>query len=329
MDKTKSIKIENKHGLAIEILNYGATVSKLYVPNKFGAKTNVVVGLINPEDYLSPPYERHTLFLGASIGRYAGRLGGNSLKISGKHYDIYSANGVHMHGGRNGLGRRTWKILNVNKGENPFVELGITSKHLDEGYPGNLEVTVRYTLLESNTLRVTYFAKTDRNTVVNLTNHAYFNLDGGGTILNHKLVLNSLKRLEVDEKQLPTGRLVKVRNSRFDFTTMRKIGDNDFKGLDDTFVLNDNQYSSATLSSKKSGILMKVHTNQPSLVVFTPQAFPILPLNATYRNYGAICFEAQNYPDAPNITSFPSAMLAPNEVYHNSTTFTFDLVKDC
>ncbi|MEM7552590.1 MAG: aldose epimerase family protein [Cyanobacteria bacterium P01_A01_bin.84] len=328
MEKTKIVKIENKHGLAIEILSYGATVSKLYVPNKFGSNTNVVVGLTNPEDYQSPSYEQHTLFLGASIGRYAGRLGGSSLKIKDKQYDIYSANGVHLHGGLNGLGRRTWKILNVNKDENPFVELGITSKHLDEGYPGNLEVTAKYTLLETNSLQVSYLAKTDRTTYVNLTNHAYFNLDGGGTILNHKLALNSLKRLEVDEKQLPTGRLLKVRNSRFDFTTIRKIGNNDFKGLDDTFVLNDNQYCSATLSSKKTGILMKVHTNQPSLVVFTPPAFPILPLNATYRNYGAICFEAQNYPNAPNIISFPSALLEPNEVYQNSTTFTFDLAVD-
>ncbi|MGB5645863.1 MAG: galactose mutarotase, partial [Muriicola sp.] len=225
-------------------------------------------------------------------------------------YPIYEHHGVHLHGGQKGFGRRFWKLLDHSDGKEPHVTYQYKSPHLEEGYPGNLIVSVTYQLLE-NTLKILHQATTDQPTVVNLTNHTYFRLDDAARQDEWILQIRSDKRLHTDEKLLPTGEIVPVANSAFDFRQPKKIGD---LRLDTPFVVNPAQEALAMAYSPRSGIQLSVRSDQPAVVIFTP---PDLP---------AICFETQNFPDAPNQPSFPSCLLLPGETYRNESFFTFHLV---
>ena len=321
--KLKTITILNSYGLELTVVNYGATIQSLKVPDKNGKKINVVVGLQNPEDYSKDCYQKHNVFLGCSIGRYAGRISNGSFSIQNKVYNLPTENGIHLHGG-NGFDKKFWLVDNISE-DGSSITLSHKSKHLDQGYPGNLEVFVTYSLNDSQ-LEINYTATTDRTTIVNLTNHSYFNLDGKGSILDHSLQINNSYHLEVDEKLIPTGKLINSENTRFDFSSKSTINRKDFTGFDDTFVINKNVDYAATLSSAKSGIQMKVSTNQRAFVIFTKDKFPNIPLTANYKSYPAICFEAQNFPDAPNNENFPNSVLNPDEIYENKTIFSFSLI---
>ncbi|MDP5060342.1 MAG: galactose mutarotase, partial [Maribacter sp.] len=191
----------------------------------------------------------------------------------------------------------------------PFIKLTYASKHLEEGYPGNLNVSVTYKLM-NNALQIIYEGMTDRSTVINLTNHSYFKLDANPYIDDYELQLNCPYRLETKENLLPTGNIIPVRKSENDFLLPRKIG---VQRLDTIFIKDVGNEKVAELQSKTSGINMKVYTNQPALVVYTPADFP------------GICFEAQNYPDAPNQPDFPKSLLRPGDIYNNISIFKFDL----
>ncbi len=295
----------NNDFLRLTTLNYGAIIQKLLVVGKDGKETNVVVGFENPEDYL-----KDTFSLGACIGRYAGRISNGGFHLNGRRFELYQQDGVHLHGGKQGLGKRYWDHLEVHEGTDPFVRCQYKSPHMEEGYPGNLRVTVTYQLLK-NTLKIIHEATTDRATVVNLTNHSYFKLDGAPTVEQLQLKLQSASFLETDHKLLPTGRILPVQDTPYDFTTKKAIGK---LQLDTPFCVNPSKGAIAEVTSPASGLHMRVFTNQPAVVVFTPSAFP------------AICFETQNYPDAPTYAHFPSALLRPGETYHNESDFVFDLV---
>ena len=291
--------------ITLTVLDYGAIIQKLIVKNKEGKDTNVVIGLEEPNKYLD---DRKSL--GACIGRYAGRISNSSFKVNNTTYPIYSVNGVHLHGGKQGFGKKYWTIEQVHDGENPFVKLTYLSKDMEEGYPGNLRCTVTYKLVGSS-LFIVHNATTDKASPVNLTNHSYFNLDGQDKMDHNSLKLSCPEYLETDEKLIPTGKIVSVKNSKYDFLEKKKIGE---VRLDTPFVVDPTAKISAELESEKSGVSMKVRTNQPGIVIYTPLQF------------AAICFETQNFPDAPNHENFPNSILSPGETYHNESEFEFGFV---
>ncbi len=300
----KQVTINNKH-ITLIVLDYGAIIQKLLVKDKQGNPTNVVVGYNFPNKYLTDPY-----YLGACIGRYAGRISNSGFKIDREQFHLNSENGVHLHGGKDCLSRKYWKIEEVHKGEEPFVKLSCFSKHLEEGYPGNIKVTVTYKLVKNN-LYITHEATTDRATVLNLTNHSYFKFDDELVVDDYELQMNCPEKLETYDNLLPTGALSSVQGTEYDFLKQRRIGST---RLDTPFSIDLSKEKAASVHSKKTGISMEVFTNQPALVVYTPLGFP------------AICFETQNYPDAPNHEHFPLSTVRPGETYKNISLFKFDLV---
>ena len=317
------ITLKNTNGLEVQISNFGATIISLCVPDKNNKLINVVVGLQNVNDYTSQDYLSKNLYLGCTVGRWAGRISNGQFKIDNEVYQLYKESGVHLHGGKEGFDKMYWNIDAIHESS---VTLSYLSKHLEEGYPGNLATSVTYELTNENELKIVYQATTDKTTPVNLTNHAYFNLEGGGSVLDHELELKSDKYVELDEKLLVTGKLIGTQNTPYDFKTKSLIGNENFKGLDDIFILNsDDGTHKVSLVSEKTGIRMRIFTNQPALVIYTPPQLPVLSYkdDVSYSKFSAICFEAEGYPDAPNQPDFPSGMLNPGENYRNETVFEF------
>lgn len=295
----------NNNFLSLEVINYGAVIQKLMVPDKNEQLVNVVVGFDKPDDYLND-----TISLGAVVGRFAGRISGGGFELGGQRYDLYHEEGVHLHGGHEGFAKKYWEILEVEENESPKIVLGYRSPHMEEGYPGELQAKVIYTL-HNNALHITHEAESDRPTIVNLTNHSYFRLDERQDINEYRLTLNSSKILETDDNLLPSGNLIDIRNTASDFRECKPIG---ILRLDTPFILDKANNFVGEVYSEYSGIRMRVSSNQPAVVVYTPHSFP------------AICFETQNYPDAPNYKQFPSSILQPGERYVNTAVFEFDLV---
>ncbi len=290
--------------ITLIVLDYGAIIQKLLIKDKNGNTVNAVIGHDFPT-----AYTRDDVFLGACVGRYAGRISGGGFELDRETFLLYQENGVHLHGGKEGFGKKYWTFEEVSHGNSPFVRLSYTSKHLEEGYPGNLKVSVTYRL-ENNQLHIIHKAITDRTTVINLTNHSYFRLDDAPTIANYELQLNCSHYLETDKQLLPTGKIKSVKKTDYDFRNERPLKKT---RLDTPFVIDTKMYIAAAIRSRLSGIGMKVITNQPAMVVYTPEDMP------------AICFETQNYPDAPNFPEFPNSILRPEEVYENRSQFIFDL----
>ena len=325
------VKLANSKGMELEVCNYGATLMSLSVPNRNKEQVNVVVGLPEAEDYLDPRYQMHNLYLGSSVGRYAGRISNGSFQLEGKYYTLEMEKGVHLHGGQNGFDKKFWEVIATKQGRNPRVELSLLSKDMDEGYPGNLRVSVVYELLESNALRIYYTATTDRPTVLNLTNHAYYNLNGAGSVSEHYLQINSSKLLELDDKKVPTGKILECSQTHYDFLKKAHVKKIKNSGLDDVFVLSQKPFC-ASLTSIQTGVHMKVLTRQPAVVIYTPYLFPEMELDfkgsTAYGLFPAICFETQNFPDAPNKSHFPNSVLRPGETYTNETVFDFSTCMD-
>ena len=318
------ISLANSNGMALEINNYGATMMSLKVPDQNNKLVNVVIGLQNPEDYTSPTYQKYGLFLGCSIGRYAGRIANGLFELEGEKYALDPSDQVHLHGGTKGFDKKYWNITSFKKGENPSVELSLLSEHMEGGYPGNLKTTVKYQLLESNSLKITYTACTDQTTVINLTNHAYYNLNGEGSISDNFLKLGSNNILELDKNKVPTGAILNRSQTSFDFIDGALVESKLSKGLDDVFVFKEKgEY--ASLFSGNTGIGMQVHASQPAMVVFTPEQIPPLKFKdgKQYSSFPGICFETQNYPDAPNNPNFPNCILRSDETYVNEITIDF------
>ena len=322
--QTDVIKLSNANNLELLVSTLGATILSLEVPDKNKKPINTIVGLSCANDYQSDPYLKTGLYLGATVGRSAGRISKGQFTIGSKIYPIYTINGVHLHGGKEGFDKKIWTIEAIEDGESPSVTLSYISKHLEEGYPGNLKVFATYTLTNKNALIISYEATTDQTTIINLTNHSYFNLNGKASILDHELQINSDFYLDMDENLIPTGKINPVKGSRFDYNEKSLIGKDSFKGLDDIFILKESKQK-AVIASKTSGIQMKVYSNQPAMVIYTPLKFQELPFkdDANYSDFPAICFETQYYPDAPNNEHFPSTILKPDQTYLNESIFEF------
>lgn len=299
----KQITIKNEH-IALTVLDYGAIIQKLIVEDKNGKPSNVVVGFENPEEYLNNP-----MYLGACIGRYAGRISKGTFSLLGKTYNLYQENNVHLHGGERGFDKKYYTIEEVHQGLEPFVKLSYLSPHLEEGYPGNLKILITYKLVE-NELHIMHEATTDEVTIVNLTNHSYFKLDDAPDVKHYDLQLDSVQLIETDSKLLPTGKLVPVQGTEYDFMEAKKIND---VLLDSPFAIAPASEFGGSVYSEISGIQLRVETNQPCLVIYTPPTT------------GSICFETQNYPDAPNHAHFPSSVLKPTDAYKNESVFRFSV----
>ena len=319
-EELKFYTLKNDLGTEIRILNLGATVRNLYVKDKNGKRTDVLVGPKKTEEMLSPVYIKEDRCFGASVGRYAGRISYGQFNLNGNTYQLYEKDGVHLHGGLRGFQHKLWKLESMDEEENS-ITLSYLSMDMEEGYPGNLKVQVKYSLTEDDEFLVEYSAVTDKDTPVNLTNHNYYNLNGNGDIKDNELYIASKKILEVDEKQRPTGNFVSLVDHQKDFFLPKTIGSVE---VDDTFVLEKEEPAAARLYSPQTGIEMEVRTNQPAVVVFIPET---LPQKWEYKSqlsaFPSICIETLNFPDAPNHKNFPSSILKEGEEYKNRSVFKF------
>lgn len=329
-------KLKNRKGMEVNVITYGGRITSLNVPDKNGKFENVVLGFDNLGQYL-----KDNPFFGALIGRYGNRIAKAKFSLDGKEYSLAANNGDNsLHGGIKGFDKVIWNVEETRQGDPVVLELSYTSKDMEEGFPGNLSVKVTYTLTNDNTLEVDYEATTDKKTVVNLTQHAYFNLSGdfSRTILDHELTLNADKYIPVNETLIPTGELAEVKGTPFDFTTPKIIGrdielENDQlkKGLgfDHCWVLNDQDKgmrSVSTVYHPESGRTMEISTTEPGMQFYTGNFLDgTLPTikGGTYGQRSGFCLETQHYPDSPNQEHFPSVFLNPGEKYETKTTFKF------
>lgn len=320
------IELVNSQKSRLQILNFGAAIFSFKMRNNKNELIDLVVGPMEAEEYISAEYHDENRCFGASVGRYASRIANGRFSIGEEEIQLDEENeGVHLHGGKYGFQYKIWEVGEVNEGENPSVKLSYISEHLEEGYPGRLKVSVKYTLTEDDQIKIEYSATTDKDTIVNLTNHTYFNLNGGGSVSDHFLQVNASKILELDEKMLPTGNLVNLKDNPKDHTESRLLGNRE---LDDIYVLDVQEDEvQAQLFAPLSGIKLQVSSNQPVLCIYSPEK---LPEKWTYLSeidpkYPAVAIEAENYPDAPNFRNFPSSLLKPGEVYENKIVFAFSV----
>ncbi|RDU36711.1 galactose-1-epimerase [Neobacillus piezotolerans] len=329
-----AIAITNHNGMGFTCLDYGCIITEILVPDSKGQIENVVLGFDNLEDYL-----RHSPYFGAVVGRVAGRIKDGRFSLDGKEYILAKNNdGNHLHGGLKGLDKVIWDAKVHAEGPVARVEFSYESPDGEEGYPGNVSLRTVYTLTDDNELIVEFFGATDKKTILNLTNHTYFNLSGDAksTILNHTLKLDSERFLELDENLIPTGSLLDVEGTAFDFREGRKLSDGPAssdeqnllagKGYDHPFVLNQKNGTAIELRCNESGRKMEVETNQPAVVVYTTNQLEggfLLSGKVKPEPYLAVCLETQKYPDAINQPNFPSIVLDEGEKYYSYTKFKF------
>ena len=318
--------LTNKNGVQVKISNYGGTVTSWIVPDSKGNKSSIVLGFDSLSGYLAkPPY------FGATIGRYGNRIANGQFKIDTTTYHLAANNGKnHLHGGNKGYDKVVWDATPADSTSS--LTLTYLSKDGEEGYPGNLNITVVYTLTDKDELLIDYSAETDKATPVNLTNHSYFNLTGDvtNTILNHELQVNADKYTPVDAGLIPTGELKDVKGTPFDFLQTHKIGERIAAvegGYDHNFVLtrksNDMELA-ATLSDSLSGRKLEVYTTEPGLQFYSGNF-----LDGTIKTsdgkaiqiHTGLCLETQHFPDSPNKPNFPSTILKPGEKYHTVTKY--------
>jgi len=323
--------LTNTNGLRARITNYGAILVSLEVPDRDGNLADITLGYDNLDDYV-----KRGAFFGATVGRYANRIGGAKFVLDGTEYKLAANNGEnHLHGGIKGFDKVVWKLDDLKAESNKaVVKMSYISEDGEEGYPGNMACTVTYTLTEDNELKISYEAETDKTTVVNLTNHSYFNLagQGNGDILGHELTLNADKYTPVDEGLIPTGEIRSVKDSPMDFTLPMSIGsriEQVGNGYDHNYVLNSGGGTlalAARVHEPTSGRVMEIYTTEPGVQLYTGNF-----LDGTltgkggkvYKKHYAFCLETQHFPDSPNKPEFPSVVLLPGRKYSTETVHKF------
>ncbi|MGZ9736380.1 aldose epimerase family protein [Flavobacterium sp. GNP002] len=318
-------QISNKNGIKLEVINYGATVSSLKIPLKNGGVVDVVLGFDNLEAYLKSFDLESAPYLGATAGRFAGRIGDGTFSLNDKIFHLNKNNNKHsLHGGTIGFSQVVWKAKNVNYGENPSITLTYLSPDGEENYPGNLSVELIYTLSEENELIIEYSATTTADTIVNLTHHSYFNLNGHHSeVLSQEMAVSSDKVLEKTTENIPTGVFLDLADSPFDFSLPKKCP----ATIDTTFVLNKENDVVASLFSPENKLKMTVYTDQPAVHIYVGgNCGTILGKEKVlYHSSSGICFETQNFPDAPNQAHFPDAVLKTGETYCHKTRYKFEI----
>jgi aldose 1-epimerase len=329
--EVKLFTLNNCAGTEMKVINYGCIITNLNVPDRHGKVADVVLGHDALEGYLN-----RSRYFGALVGRYGNRIKRGTFALNGCEYHLPINNGKnHLHGGMKGFDKVVWDAAEIAGG------LCLTYRSWDgeEGYPGNLEAVVTYQLTDANELRIEYFATTDAATIVNLTNHSYFNLAGEGTILDHELTIYADAFTPVDETLIPTGELRPVRDTPMDFTSAIAIGahlnDGDEQmrlaggGYDHNVVLRgayDELRTVATLREPESGRTLEVITTEPGLQFYAGSWLDgslVGKGNRPYRKYSGCCLETQHFPDSPNHPNFPSVVLKPGEEYRTTTIYRF------
>jgi aldose 1-epimerase len=327
--------LTNSDGMQVAITNYGGRIVSIMAPDRNGKMADVVLGFDNLQGYL----DTHTYF-GALIGRYANRIGGAKFTLDGKVYHLPVNNGPNsLHGGIKGFDQKVWTAKEI-PGDEPALELTYFSKDGEEGYPGNLHAKVVYTLTKDNSVKIDYSATTDKDTVINMTNHSYFNLagEGNGNILKQVLYINSDEITPVDATQIPTGKIMKVDGTPFDFRKPTAIGarineDNqqlkNGKGYDINYILNRKGPGlelAARAYDPESGRELEVYTTEPGIQLYSGNFLDGSVHGkggVAYDMRSAFCLETQHYPDSPNHPSFPTTELKPGQTFHQVTVFKF------
>jgi aldose 1-epimerase len=312
-------------GIKVKIMTYGGAIVALETPDRDGQMTDVTLGFDNLADY-----ETHRAFFGATIGRFGNRIAKGTFTLDGETYELATNNDPnHLHGGVKGYDRVVWTAEPVEDEAAPGLKLSYLSVDGEEGYPGNLDIVVTYTL-KGNELQIDYAATTDKATPVNLTNHTFYNLSGSGSILDHELMINAPAYTPVDSTLIPTGEIVDVAGTPFDFNTPTVIGariDSVPGGYDHNYVLaeGDGMLMAARLSDPKSGRFMEILTTEPGLQFYSGNFLDGTQSRGewVFNQYHGLCLETQHFPDSPNQEQFPSTILRPGEKYETSTVMRF------
>lgn len=322
--------LTNKNGVEVKISNYGGKVTSWITPDKEGKKSSIVLGFNHPNSYT-----KDVPYFGALIGRYGNRIAKGKFTLDGKEYTLVTNNGVNaLHGGNKGFDKVIWTAEPVTDSISALT-LTYLSKDGEEGYPGNLKVTVKYTLTDADELKIDYMATTDKATVLNLTNHTYFNLSGdhNNTILDETIQINADRYTPVDATLIPTGKLEPVKGTPFDLTKPIKIGTHINEvpgkpiGYDHNFVLNNSDttmHQAAIVYDATSGRQLEVTTNQPAIQFYTGNFLDgklIADDGKPINQHTALCLETQHYPDSPNQPTFPSTVLKPGETFKSTTIY--------
>jgi len=329
----KLFTLKNNNKLSIKITNYGAIITSVEMPDKNGNLENIVCGFDKLETYISKEYLGSYPYFGAIIGRFGNRIAKGHLEIEGKLYNMAINNGPnHLHGGKIGFDRKIFDAETFQNEKQVGLKLSYLSADMEENYPGNLKVTCIYTLNNENEFGIEYLAETDKTTVVNLTNHTYFNLTGGKeNVMDHELELTATKMTEMVD-QIPTGKIIPVAGTPFDFTSSKKLNHRISEvpeGYDDNFVL-DNKKGElkyiGCLKETKSGRKVEVLTTQPGMQVYTGYWNPELIIDGEKRfgSFSGIALETQHYPDSVNRPEFPTTLLKPGEKYNHKTIYKFN-----
>ncbi|MCP2026500.1 aldose 1-epimerase [Flavobacterium sp. HSC-32F16] len=322
-----SFELSNKNGMKVQIINYGATVTSLEIPTSKGKIVDVVLGFDSLSSYLESYYLPSAPYFGTTVGRYAGRIHNSAFTLNGKSYELTkNNNGNSLHGGNTGFGKKVWSVTNQTLGGNPSITFTLLSENLDENYPGELQVNLTYTLTEMNELKLDYKAVSTEDTIINLTHHSYFNLDGHNeSVLDQKIFIDADKMLETNHENVPTGNFTALTNHDFDFRTEKNCP----SSIDNSFVINQTNTVAAALFSSKNNLKMSVYTNQPSVHIYVGgNCFDVLKgkSDAVYHKTSGICFETQNFPDAPNQAHFPDSVLKKGEEYIQKTVYKFEKI---
>lgn len=329
--------LRNKNGIEMSVTNYGGRIVSLLVPDRSGKKEDIVLGYDSINGYL----DNNEQYFGASIGRYGNRIANGQFKLENIEYKLAINNPPNsLHGGVNGFSRKVWDAVQ-NKADE--VELTLVSPDMDEGFPGELKVMMIYRLTEKNEVGIYYSAKTTKPTVINLTNHSYFNLHGAGNgdILDHVLYLNANRYTPVNSTLIPSGTLDYVKDTPFDFTTPTLIGAriNDTNeqlkfglGYDHNFILNkesgENVSFAASVYEPLSGRFMEVFTNEPGIQFYCGNFLKGKEIGKKHKPYNfrsAFCLESQHFPDSPNHSQFPTVVLKPGEIYSSACLYRFSI----
>ena len=335
--KVSEYTLTNSNGVKVKLLDYGATVKEIHVPDKDGVFADVVAGYDTLESYVNADG-----YQGAVIGRIGNRICKGKFILDGKEYNLFINNGPnHLHGGEYGFNAKIWDV-DMFDGDEPSIVFSYTSPDGEEGYPGTLNVKVKYSLSADNALSINYVATTDKKTIVNLTNHSYFNLGGfgSGSVHSHELWLDAEFYLPTDDTLIPTGEIRSVKGTPFDFTTPKEVGrdianDNQdlifARGYDHCFYFgeSDDTVKRAELYDKSSGRLMEMFTNQPAVHIYTGnyvnnEKYPFKG-GVAQKEQTLICLETEKMPDSINHENFTNVVLDPGEVYDYTTIFKFSV----
>ncbi len=326
--------LTNDNGMVVQIMTYGGIITALHVPDRNGNVGDVVLGYDSLDGYLAK-----TPYFGCIVGRFANRIAGGRFVLDGVTYQLALNDGPnHLHGGRVGFDKKVWRASAGRSEGAVSLALSYLSKDGEENYPGNLHVTVTYTLTHDNALRIGYLARTDKPTILNLTNHTYFNLAGAGDILDHEIMINADRFTPVNEALIPTGELQAVEGTPLDFRQPTRIGARieaaheqitRAGGYDHNFVINGavgELRLAAHVHEPASGRTLEVHTTEPGMQFYTGNFLDGTVVGKRGMVYGrraGFCLETQHFPDSPNQPHFPSVVLRPGEGFRSATVFKF------